>query len=151
MSLLQLRLEGDPVLRTRTDAVDVIDDDLRGLATGMAEVMYTQEGVGLAANQVGITRSVFVNDCEGEAGVVVNPRLEHLSEEVVVEAEGCLSVPGQQHLTPRASSAVLVGTDLEGAPVRIEASGYLARCFQHEVDHLAGRLYLDRVLRAGRR
>jgi peptide deformylase len=127
--------------------------DLRRLVDDMFDTLYVAEGVGLAANQIGVDRRVFVYDCPDDdgrwhAGVVVNPRLadrgaERENTERKVADEGCLSVPGQYHPTPRATAARVVGLDLTGTPVEIEAEGFLARCFQHEIDHLNGHLYLE--------
>jgi peptide deformylase len=145
-----VREVGDPVLRTPCDPVTVFDDALRGLVDDMVASMAEADGVGLAANQIGVTKRVFVVDCEDGAGRrhvghVVNPVLELLDESVDEDVEGCLSVPGVHYVTRRAARAAVTGVDVDGAPVRLEGDGVLGRCLQHEVDHLDGRLYLDRL------
>lgn len=135
------------MLRQRGEPVEDFDDELRQLAEDMFEAMYEHEGVGLAAPQVGVAKRLFVMDIrdeETEPRAVVNP--------VVTEAEGtergeegCLSLPGLVGVIERAERIVMEGQDLEGEPVRIEASGLLARCILHEIDHLDGVLIIDRV------
>jgi peptide deformylase len=131
----------------------------------MFDTMAAAHGVGLAANQVGVDLRVFVYDCPDEQGkrargVVVNPVLEISARPETMpdpddDEEGCLSVPGEQFPTGRADRARVTGTDLDGAAVVVEGTGFLARCLQHETDHLDGLLYLDRLVgrnqRAGRR
>ncbi|MGH8869018.1 MAG: peptide deformylase [Actinomycetes bacterium] len=153
--LRRIREVGDPVLRTACDPVEVFDDALRLLVADMFVTMADAEGVGLAANQVGVPLRLFVLDCVDDRGErhvahVVNPQLERdgTTEE---EIEGCLSVPGVHYATPRATWAAVTGVDLDGRPVRVEGGGLLARCLQHEVDHLDGRLYLDRLTGEARR
>jgi peptide deformylase len=160
-----IRIVGDPVLSTPTRRVEAVDDDLRALVADMFDTMAAAHGVGLAANQVGVDLRVFVYDCPDEKGdrvrgVVVNPVLETSARPETMpdpddDEEGCLSVPGEQFATGRAEWARVTGTDLDGAPVAVEGTGFLARCFQHETDHLDGLLYLDRLVgrnqRAARR
>jgi peptide deformylase len=141
---------GDPVLRTSCDPVTSFDAALSRLVGAMFEAMYAASGVGLAANQVGVGLRVFVFDCaedggHGHVGHVVNPRLVETRGEVVQEAEGCLSLPGLHFPTPRAECAAVEGFDQAGQPVRIEGKAYLARCLQHETDHLDGTVYTDRL------
>jgi len=138
-----IRQVGDPVLRTPTDAVQAFDDDLAALAARMWDAMHAAEGVGLAANQIGVGRSVFVYEVGPESGVVVNPVLAEVGGAVVDDDEGCLSVVGQVFLTPRRQLARVTGFDLEGRPIEVSGEGLLARCLQHETDHLLGRLYVD--------
>src|SRR4051812_3584421 len=107
--------------------------------------MQAARGVGLAANQIGLGISLFVMDCEGVVAVVANPRLVSVSPERDTELEGCLSVLGKNYPTARAARAVVEGQDETGRPIRITGEGEVARCLQHETDHLAGRLYLDRL------
>jgi peptide deformylase len=146
----EIRTLGDPVLRTACDPVTSYDDDLRRLVEDMFASMYAARGVGLAANQIGVGLAVFVYDCpddDGERhhGTVVNPRVELSDGEDVVADEGCLSVPGLSFATTRRAHAVVSGFDVSGAPVVVDGHGYLARCLQHETDHLAGTVYLDRL------
>jgi peptide deformylase len=141
-----IRLLGDPVLRQPTSPVTSFDAGLRRLVDRMFESMYAAEGVGLAANQIGVGLRVFVMDCEGVKATLVNPRVTDLSAEVATEElEGCLSVPGRHYPTPRAVRATVTGVDERGEPVELTGEGYVARCFQHEVDHLDGMVYLDRL------
>ena len=160
-----IRIVGDPVLSTPTRRVEEVDDDLRTLVADMFDTMAAAHGVGLAANQVGVDLRVFVYDCPDEQGkrargVVVNPVLEISARPETMpdpddDEEGCLSVPGEQFPTGRADRARVTGTDLDGAAIVVEGTGFLARCLQHETDHLDGLLYLDRLVgrnqRAGRR
>jgi peptide deformylase len=141
-----IRVLGDPVLRQVTAPVTAFDARLRRLVDRMFEAMYAAEGAGLAANQNGVGLRVFVMDCEGVKAVLVNPELTELSEEVVTdELEGCLSVPGRHYPTTRSVRAGVRGFDEHGEPVELVGEGYVARCFQHEVDHLDGTVYLDRL------
>jgi len=146
---------GDPVLRTPCEPVTSFDAALSRLVEGMFEAMYAARGVGLAANQVGVGLRVFVFDCgedggHGQVGHLVNPRLVETRGETVEDPEGCLSLPGLQFPTPRAEWVAVEGFDRTGQPVRVEGKGYVARCLQHETDHLDGRVYTD-VLTGGTR
>jgi peptide deformylase len=151
-----IRIAGDPVLHTPTRAVETYDDALATLVDDMFETMYAAEGVGLAANQIGIDLRLFVYDCPDDEsvrhkGVVVNPRLEtaeipETMPDPDADWEGCLSVPGESFPTGRACWAKVTGFDVSGAPIEVEGTGYFARCLQHETDHLDGYLYLDRLV-----
>jgi peptide deformylase len=148
---MPIRTLGDPVLREKTRPVESFDVTLRRLAEDLLETMYEAPGVGLAANQIGISIACFVyDDREGGAGFVANPIVSDLEGEDDLE-EGCLSIPGPYHPTVRASSVRLRGQDLEGQPIDLKAEGLLARIFQHETDHLNGMLYIDRLTDEGRR
>ena len=140
-----IRLDGDPVLRTPTEPVVTFDEGLHHLVETMFTVMYAAGGVGLAANQIGVARSVFVMDCAGTRAVVVNPVLDLREVPMVVQPEGCLSVPGRHYPTARASRTSVTGLDHHQRPVRPVGEGLVARCLQHEVDHLRGHLFLDRL------
>lgn len=151
MTVMQIRTLGDPVLREPTKPVTAFDDALRRLAADMVETMHAAPGVGLAANQVGLSIACFVyDDREGHSGFVANPALSEPDGQDTLE-EGCLSIPGPYHPTTRALMVRLRGLDLEGAPVDVRAEDLLARIFQHETDHLNGGLYIDRLDDAGRR
>jgi peptide deformylase len=133
------------VLRTACDAVTAFDDDLQQLVDDLLDTVTGEPGrAGLAANQIGVSLRVFSYYVDGAAGHVVNPSLEDLDGEQDGD-EGCLSLPGLWFPTPRAAKATVVGVDRHGEPVRLRGTGLLARCFQHEVDHLDGRLYVDRL------
>lgn len=151
MSVLPIRTLGDPVLRQRARPVERFDDALRRLADDMFETMYAAPGVGLAANQVGLQLACFVyDDRDGHAGIVANPILSGLEGLDTID-EGCLSIPGPYHPTDRAVKVRLQGQDLAGARIDLRPDGLLARIFQHETDHLGGKLYVDRLDEAGRR
>lgn len=155
MTVLPIRLFGDPVLTTRASEVTEFNAALRTLVADMTETMADAGGVGLAANQVGVLRRVFVFDCAhvpgGLKGHVINPVWEPLGEEKEEGTEGCLSIPEISLSIPRYRSVRLRGLDVEGKPVAISASGLLARCIQHETDHLDGVLYLKRASAADRK
>ena len=150
----------DPVLHRPCAPVTVFDRELRHLVLDMFASMEAADGVGLAANQIGADARIFVIDCpdaagEDVVGYVVNPTLtllEPLEGEPAEEVteEGCLSVPGPYAELARAFRARVDGVDVHGDPVRIEATGMAARCLQHEVDHLEGILYVDRLPEDGR-
>ena len=147
MAVRSLRYFGDPVLRANCDAVEVFDEELTGLIDDLVETMYAEDGIGLAAPQVGVPLRVFVYDVReeaGEPGVLVNPRIV-AAEGTVRESEGCLSIPGLTEIVERSERVVVEGLDRDGREVRIEAEGLLSRCLQHESDHLDGVLFLDRV------
>lgn len=148
MAALEIRLMGNPVLRERAEAIDAVTDDVRDLARDMFDTMYGEDGVGLAANQVGVMRRLIVVDPR-EEGVapraLVNPRVVSAGEETDRAEEGCLSIPGLREIVERKSSVVVEALDLEGELVRIEAEGLHARVLLHEIDHLDGVLFLDRV------
>jgi peptide deformylase len=141
----EIRQFGDPVLRTRCVPVTDFDQRLRTSAERMFRIMAEAEGMGLASNQVGLTGAFFVWAYDGERGLVANPKLEIVDPTEVTEGEGCLSVFGYSWPTPRSQAVRLTGQDEMGEPVDLTAEGYLARCFQHETDHLAGKLYLQRL------
>ncbi|GGL06279.1 peptide deformylase [Sphaerisporangium melleum] len=147
----EIRVIGDPVLRTPAEPVTEFDRDLRRLIDEMMETMYAADGVGLAAPQIGVSRTLFVYDAAGRKGHVVNPELTVDDAEEVLDEEGCLSVPGRDtgkplyERTPRAAGVTVSGFDRLGRPVRVKARGLLSRCFQHEVDHLRGMLFVDRL------
>lgn len=156
MAVHPIRIVGDPVLHQPTHRVDRFDDELRRLVTDLFETLATARGAGLAANQIGVDLRVFVYDCPDEdnvrqRGVVVNPELEtsprpETMPDPDADWEGCLSVPGEPFPTGRATWAKVTGFDVDGAPVEVEGTGYLARCLQHETDHLDGLLFLSRLV-----
>jgi peptide deformylase len=151
-----IRIAGDPVLHTPTREITEFDAELRTLTEDMFETMYAAEGVGLAANQIGLGLRLFVYDCPDDEGtrhkgVVVNPKLETSEIPETMpdpddDWEGCLSAPGESFPTGRASWAKVTGFDVDGKPIEVEGTGYFARCLQHETDHLDGYIYLDRLV-----
>lgn len=155
MAVLPIRIMGDPVLHAPAVPVDTVDVDIRTLVADMFETMDAAPGVGLAAPQVGVGLRIFTysyEDVDGHPwrGVLINPELwmtppEPGHPDPDDESEGCLSFPGERFPLRRSDRAVVTGTDLEGAPVRIEVDGWRARILQHEFDHLNGVLYVDRL------
>jgi peptide deformylase len=139
-----IRTFGDPVLKQRCAEVTEIDDALRRLVDGMLQTMYEAPGVGLAANQVGVQKRLFVYDVGEGPNVVINPVLSELRGEWV-HHEGCLSVPDLWWDIPRAKEVHLTGLDLEGNEIDLEGDELLARVFQHETDHLDGYLLLEHI------
>ncbi|HEU4493724.1 MAG TPA: peptide deformylase [Rubrobacteraceae bacterium] len=148
---LDVRMFGDPVLKTRAAPVETFDEVLAHLAEEMLITMREHEGVGLAANQVGRLKRILVAATEEEEYVIVNPLIEEVAETTEKGVEGCLSIPNIQVEVERPTSVTLSGQDATGAPLRIEASGLLARILQHEIDHLNGVLILDRTDRESRK
>ena len=149
MALLQIRHYPDPVLKVPAVPVEIFDDSLRQLATDMAETMYAAPGVGLAAPQVGVSSRLLVIDCsardEGPGLLsVVNPEILESDGELFDE-EGCLSVPGYYANVARKERVKVRFQDLQGESRTLEAEGLWAVCFQHEIDHLDGILFVDRL------
>jgi len=142
MTVRSLRLLGDPVLRTPCDLVVRFDDALARLVSDLLDTVQLPGRAGLAANQIGSSLAAFAYNVDGEVGYVINPVLAETSGEQSGE-EGCLSIPGVSADRRRAAHAVVTGVDLDQRPVTIEGDGELARCLQHETDHLRGELYID--------
>ncbi|HJU87875.1 MAG TPA: peptide deformylase [Gemmatimonadaceae bacterium] len=142
MSLLDIHLLGAPILRQETTKVDVVTDDLRRLIDDMFETMYAAKGVGLAAPQVGRHERVAVIDVDDNPFVVVNPEIV-LSEGSQKGEEGCLSIPEIYGDVERAQRVVVRALDRDGKQFEIDATDLLARCLQHEIDHLHGKLFID--------
>ncbi len=150
----QVRVFGDPVLKQPTKPVGAFDAHLEKLARLMLDVMQREDGVGLAANQVGVLSRIMVwrhPESENECYVYVNPKIVERSEAECTESEGCLSVPGETMEVCRAEEVVVEAQDLEGQPLSVHLTGVLARIVQHEIDHLDGHLILDRTSAEERR
>ena len=145
MTIRPIREVGDPVLRTPADEVTEFDSDLAALVRDLLETVDHPGRAGLAANQIGVGLRAFSYNIDGVIGHVVNPRIVELSDETQDGDEGCLSVPGIWAPTVRAMHAVVEGFDVHGQPVRLEGTGLMARALQHEVDHLDGKVFLDRL------
>jgi len=143
-------LFGDPVLRTPADPVTTFDAELRKLVKDLSDTMMDAPGVGLAAPQIGVGLRVFTYFVDDVLGHVINPTLT-LTGEVEIDDEGCLSFPGLAYPTSRSFGAVARGFDMHGEPITIEGTGTLARCVQHETDHLDGVLFIDRLDAAQRK
>lgn len=151
MSVLQVRILGDPVLRERAREVEHFDLALRRLVGDMLETMYESHGVGLAAPQVGVSQRLFVFD-DGDTGplALINPELVDFEEEQYGE-EGCLSLPGIYFNVERALRVTAKGLDANGKPLEMRGEGMLARILQHEVDHINGILFIDHLPEEERR
>jgi peptide deformylase len=155
MTIRPIVITGEPVLHQRAAEVTQFNDELKTLVADMFETMDKAPGVGLAAPQIGVGLRIFTYDYADEdgsprRGVVINPKLEigPVSKEPAdedTEVEGCLSAPGERFPLKRADWANVDGFDVEGNPIRIEATGWFARIMQHEFDHLEGMLYLDKL------
>ncbi len=150
MAVLPIRVFGDPVLREKCPEVEKVDRDVEKLVQDLADSLPKPGGAGLSANQIGILKRVFVFEREGEVIPCINPRILSLSEELEEEMEGCLSLPGAMVPVSRHAKLILEYLDLEGRKRTVEAEGWLARVFQHEIDHLDGKLILDRTDRESR-
>ena len=151
MAYRDIRIIGDPVLRTACDPITSVDATVKALVEDLLETVDEDGRAGLAANQIGVSLRAFSWNIDGEIGYVLNPRLVELSEDEYQDGEeGCLSVPGLWYPTEPAWYARAEGTDLDGRKVVVEGEGLMGRCIQHECDHLDGHLYLDRLSRRHR-
>ena len=150
MSIKDIRIFGDPVLRTPAIEVVDFDKELRQLVKDLSDTMMDAPGAGLAAPQIGVGLRVFTYHIDDELGHLINPSLD-LSSEMQEGEEGCLSFPGIFFDTPRALRLVAKGFDQHGEPVTLEGSELMARCIQHETDHLDGILFIDRMDKAQRK
>ena len=144
MAVKPIRLFGDPVLTTPAAPVETFDKELRKLVKDLTETMLDAPGAGLAAPQLGVSLRVFTYDVDDVVGHLINPVLD-LSDETQEGDEGCLSVPNLAFNTRRALRVVAKGMDMYGEPVVVEGSELLARCVQHETDHLDGIMFIDRL------
>ena len=148
MALLPIVKYGDSVLRTKTANVPQIDDELLHTVGDMLRTMYAAPGIGLAANQVGISKCFAVIDIQpgGQRSplVIINPVIEERSG-TIYEEEGCLSIPGFASKIKRAARVKVRALNEHGLPIVIEGEGLMARCLQHEIDHLNGKLYIDHL------
>jgi len=155
MALREIRLLGDAVLRAPAVEIDSFDEDLAALVEDMWETMYHAEGVGLAAPQVGISQRLIVvharrgeKDGEGEDHepvALVNPRVVESSPKTEKEIEGCLSIPGVEEFVERSVSVRVEALNPSGEPIEVKGAGLFGRALQHEIDHLDGVLFIDRV------
>ena len=151
MAVRRIVLLGEEVLREPGVEVEAFDDDLHKLVSDMLETMYFAEGIGLAAPQIGVSLRVCVldlrdeDDRESGRWVLVNPVVAESSDEEDKAPEGCLSIPEMEEVVTRSARVTVRGFDAEGEAVQIEADGLLARALQHEIDHLDGVLFIDRL------
>ncbi len=146
-----IRLFGDPVLKSASAPIETIDDGVRALVADLLDSVRVPGRAGVAAPQIGVNLRAFSYNVDGEVGYVLNPELVEVRGEVEPLGEGCLSVPGLWHPTPRHPFARVRGIDLDGSTIEIEGEGLLAQALQHETDHLDGILYLDRLEKPERR
>jgi peptide deformylase len=144
MSLLPLHLLGSPVLRQHSPEVKTVDDEVRRLVEDMFETMDAAKGIGLAANQVGVSRRVAVVDVDDDRFAMINPRIVETEGRAMAE-EGCLSIPDIYGDVTRPDRIVIEALDSAGNRYRKEATGLKARAIQHEIDHLDGILFLDHL------
>ncbi len=147
--LLQILHYPDPRLRRKAEPVGAVTDEIRALVSDMAETMYNAPGIGLAAIQVGVLKRVVVLDLSEEHNqlqVFINPEIRESEGEQIME-EGCLSVPGVFEPVTRAGHVRVRALDREGRPFELEATGLLATCIQHEIDHLDGKVFVDYLSR----
>ncbi|WP_019147776.1 peptide deformylase [Timonella senegalensis] len=152
MAMRDIRIVPDPVLRTVCDEIKVIDSRVKGLVEDLLETVDLEGRAGLAANQIGVSLRAFSWNLDGQVGYILNPRIVELSEDEFQHGdEGCLSVPGLWYPTRRAQYARAEGINLDGKKVVVEGTDIMARCIQHEVDHLDGKVYLDRLEKEVRR
>ncbi len=151
MTVTPVRLLGDPILRSPADPVIDFDKELRNLVRDLTDTLRDEQGAGLAAPQIGVGLRVFVFDVDDLAGHLVNPVLEFPDEEEQDDQEGCLSIPGIYIDTVRRQNVIAKGYTELGDPLQIVGTGRMARCLQHETDHLDGVLFLDRLDAARRK
>jgi peptide deformylase len=142
VSILDIRVLGDPLLRQATEPVETVTDELRDLVKNMFDTMYHARDIGLAAPQVGRTERITVIDVDDQPLVLINPQVVSTASKAKGE-EGCLSIPDIYGDVERPKHVVVRAQDLEGRTFEIEASDLLARCLQHEIDHLDGKLFID--------
>jgi peptide deformylase len=145
VTIRPIRELGDPVLRTPADEVRSFDKELAALVRDLEDTVADPGRAGVAAPQIGVGLRAFSYNVDGVIGHLVNPTITERSAETQDDDEGCLSIPGLYAPTARALHCVAEGFDVRGEPLRIEGSGLLARCLQHEVDHLDGKLFVDRL------
>lgn len=143
MSILEIRVLGDPILREETKPVTEITDELRTLAKNMFETMYLAKGIGLAAPQVGRSERIAVVDVDDNPLVLVNPEILESSAKTAKAEEGCLSIPDVYGDVERPGTVRVRAMDLDGKTFEVEASELFGRCLQHEIDHLDGKLFVD--------
>lgn len=152
MAYRDIRIVGDPVLRTPCEEIHDITSEVKQLVEDLCETVDDDGRAGLAANQIGVSLRAFSWNIDNEIGYVLNPRLVEVSKDEYQDGdEGCLSVPGLFYPCERAWYARVEGIDLDGRPLVVEGEELMGRCLQHETDHLDGHLYLDRLSKHYRR
>jgi len=152
MAMRDIRVIGDPVLRTPCEPITSVDQTVRTLIEDLLETVDHEGRAGVAANQIGVSLRAFSWNIDGDIGYIINPEIvENASEFQELGDEGCLSVPGLWYPCERPLYAKAVGTDLDGNEVVVEGEDIWARLINHEVDHLDGKLYIDRLTKQARR
>lgn len=148
MAIRELRYEGDPILKKRSREIDVIDDRIKELAEDMFDTMHKWDGLGLAAVQVGILKRIIVIDLYDDVSkfCLINPEIVELSDEKMEVEEGCLSYPNQFGKVARSVKVKVKALDLDGKKVTLEAEGLLAQALQHEIDHLDGETFKEKII-----
>jgi peptide deformylase len=145
MAVLPIRTFGDPVLKENCPEVEEINSDIATLIKDLIDTLPKPGGAGLSANQIGVVKRVFVYEHEGEIEACINPRIIYESDEILEDVEGCLSLPGVGVPVERNEVIEMEYFDIDGEKQRVKAEGWIARVFQHEMDHLDGTLILDRT------
>lgn len=145
MAVRGIRIFGDPVLKAPSAPIGEIDDGVRALVRDLLDTVELPGRAGVAAPQIGVALRAFSYNIDGDIGYILNPELVEVGGDPEPVGEGCLSVPGLWHDTPRHPYAKVRGIDLDGTEIEIEGEGLLAQALQHETDHLDGTLYLDRL------
>jgi peptide deformylase len=151
MTVREIRLFGDPVLKSPCDPIKDFGPKTHALIEDLIDTTKVPGRAGVAANQIGISLRAFSYNVAGKVGYLINPKNLVLKGEPILVEEGCLSVPGNWHLTTRYPEAELTGTQLDGTEITISGTGLLAQALQHELDHLDGLLYLDRLTQEERK
>lgn len=150
MAVREIRLFGDPVLRTVCDTITTIDDGVRAMVADLCDTVDADGRAGLASTQIGYTQRAFSLHIDGEISYILNPEIVELSGDPVPTGEGCLSVPNLWFPVLRHPYAKVRGIDLDGNEIVIEGEGLMAQALQHECDHLDGQLYITRLDREAR-
>jgi peptide deformylase len=145
MTVRDIRLFGDPVLKTVSDPISLFDEKAHALIEDLLDTTKLPGRAGVAAPQIGVNLRAFSFNVNGEVGYIINPELIEVSGEKILVDEGCLSVPDLWHKTPRYEFAKAIGVDLQGNEIVLEGTGLMAQMLQHECDHLEGLVYLDRL------
>ncbi len=145
MTIRDIRLFGDPVLKTVSDPISLFDEKAHTLIEDLLDTTKLPGRAGVAAPQIGVNLRAFSFNVNGEVGYIINPKLIEVSGEKILVDEGCLSVPELWHKTPRYEFAKAIGVDLQGNEIVLEGTGLMAQMLQHECDHLDGLVYLDRL------
>ena len=151
MTVRDIRLYGDPVLRTTSEPITEITQSIRDLIQDLLDTTQLPGRAGVAAPQIGVNLQAFSYNVHGELGYLINPRIIDVSGDLLEIPEGCLSVPELWEPTPRYANATAEGINLDGDVVRISGTGLLAQALQHECDHLNGQVYLDRLTQENRK